>query len=173
MTMTPTMAAKATECQKTKRKMEPSLPTWLVAAVAMQMDCASIILPMTPPALLVWHIRIGLKFNWWAVIFCKPPKKALEAVSLPVRATPSQPMYVPKNGKSQPVRVDASPSTAYMPADRVTHSEECVPENLHQLAGFYAQNDAGENGRQEASGAGCGQPIEIKLSVFRSGLDDH
>jgi len=37
MTMTPTMAASATECQKTKRKMEPSLPTWLVAAVAMQM----------------------------------------------------------------------------------------------------------------------------------------
>jgi len=45
--------------RKTKRKMEPSLPTWLVAAVAMQMDCASIILPITPPALFVAHIKIS------------------------------------------------------------------------------------------------------------------
>jgi len=46
-----------------KRKMEPSLPTWLVAAVAMQMDCASIILPITPPALLAAHMRMGLRLS--------------------------------------------------------------------------------------------------------------
>src|SRR2546429_3653601 len=86
MTMMPTMAASATECQKTKRKMEPSLPTWLVAAVAMQMDCASIILPITPPALFVAHMRMGLRLSCWAVIFCKPPKRTFEDVSLPVRA---------------------------------------------------------------------------------------
>src|SRR6266480_929403 len=103
------------ECQKTKRKMEPSLPTWLVAAVAMQMDCASIILPITPPALFVAHMRMGLRLSCWAVIFCKPPKRTFEDVSLPVRATPSQPMKVPKKGKNQPVRVNARPKTASMP----------------------------------------------------------
>src|SRR5690242_13750956 len=47
--------------------------------------------------------------------FCKPPKRTLDDVSLPVRATPSQPINEPKKGKNQPVRVKASPSTASMP----------------------------------------------------------
>ena len=47
MTMIPTMAASATECQKTKRKIEPSLPTWLVAAVAMQMGATAETLAQT------------------------------------------------------------------------------------------------------------------------------
>ena len=115
MTMTPTMAARETECQKTKRKMEPSWPTWLVAAVAMVMDWASIILPMTPPAELVAAIRTGLRSSCCAVIFCRPPKRTFEEVSLPVRATPSQPMNAPKKGKNQPVRVKARPRTASMP----------------------------------------------------------
>src|SRR5258708_29469665 len=33
LTITPTMDARATECQKTNRNIEPSFPTWLVAAV--------------------------------------------------------------------------------------------------------------------------------------------
>src|SRR5713101_2893352 len=57
--MIPTMAASATECQKTNRKIMPSLPTWLVAEVATTMDCASTILPITPPELWAAHIRIG------------------------------------------------------------------------------------------------------------------
>src|SRR5713101_4965147 len=133
MTMMPTIAARATECQKTKRKIEPSLPTWFVAAVAMQMDCASIILPITPPALFVAHIKIskwGVKLSCCAVIFCKPPKSAFEEVSLPVSATPSHPMNVPKNGKSQPVRVNASPRTASMPEYRVTYPKP----SMHVIA---------------------------------------
>src|ERR1700722_3276877 len=120
MTMTPTIEAKATECQKTNRKIEPSWPTWLVAAVAIQMDWASVILPMTPPALLVAHMRMGLRLSCWAVIFCRPPKRTLEEVSLPVSATPSHPMKEPKNGKSQPVLVKAKPKTASMPEYLVT-----------------------------------------------------
>src|SRR5229473_330416 len=130
MTMMPTIAASATECQKTKRKIEPSLPTWLVAAVAMQMDCASIILPITPPALLVAHMRIGLKWSCCAVIFCKPPKSAFEEVSLPVSATPSHPINVPKNGKNQPVRVKANPKTASMPEYLVTYPKP----SMHDIA---------------------------------------
>jgi hypothetical protein len=33
----------------------------VVAAVAMQIDCASIILPITPPALLAEHISTGFR----------------------------------------------------------------------------------------------------------------
>src|SRR4029077_5316905 len=121
MTMLPTIAASATECQKTKRKMLPSEPTWFVAAVAIQMDWASIILPITPPALFAASIRIGFRFNCSAVMRCNPPKSAFDEVSPPVSATPSQPMYVPKKGNSQPVRVNAKPKTASMPEYRVTY----------------------------------------------------
>src|SRR6266436_2629408 len=76
---------------------------------------------MTPPALLVAHIRMGLRLSCCAVIFCKPPNKAFEDVSLPLRATPSQPIKVPKKGKNQPVRVKARPKTASMPEYRVTY----------------------------------------------------
>src|SRR6266699_3538705 len=110
MTMMPTMAASATECQKTKRNIEPSLPTWLVAAVAMQMDCASIILPITPPALFVAHIRMGLTFNCCAVIFCNPPKSAFEEVSLPVNATHRQQLHAPPTRHTHTPNAPATPT---------------------------------------------------------------
>src|ERR1700722_19556824 len=59
--ITLTIAASATECQNTNRKIIPSLSTAWVAAVATQIDCASINWPIAPPALLDAHIRIGLK----------------------------------------------------------------------------------------------------------------
>src|SRR5262249_32313866 len=65
--MQPTMAAKTMLCQMTALKMSASLPSWFVAAVATQMLWASIILPMTPPVLLVVQIRTC---NWPCV--CNP-----------------------------------------------------------------------------------------------------
>src|ERR1700736_2258401 len=47
----------------------------------MQIDCASIILPITPPALFVAHIKIGLRFSCCAVILCSPPNNAFDAAS--------------------------------------------------------------------------------------------
>src|SRR5260221_8806734 len=120
MTIKPTIAPSAIECQTTKRKIMPSLPTWLVAAVATQMDCASTIFPITPPALLADVMSTGSRPSCWAVIFCKLPNRALDEVSLPVRATPSHPRKVPKNGKNHPVCVNASPKTASVPEYRVT-----------------------------------------------------
>src|SRR5271154_2268973 len=96
----------------------------------MQIDCASIILPITPPALFVAHIKIGLMLSCCAVIFCKPPNKTLEDVSLPVSATPSHPMYEPKNGNSHPVRVNAKPKTASIPEYRVTYPKP----SMHDIA---------------------------------------
>jgi len=54
-------------------------------------DCASIILPITPPVELVATTSTGFRWSCCAVIFCRLPNSALDAVSEPVRNTPSQP----------------------------------------------------------------------------------
>src|SRR5438105_14233957 len=96
MTSTPTRQASVIECQNTKRRIEPSWPNQFVAVEATTIDCASIILPMTPPDELAALIRIGDSPNCSEVIFCKPPNSTLEAVSQPASATPTQPSKVPK-----------------------------------------------------------------------------
>src|SRR6184192_1001912 len=78
-------------------------------------DCASTILPITPPAELAAHIRTGSSPSCCDVIRCRLPNSALDEVSLPVSATPSHPRNVPKKGNSHPVRVNANPSTASRP----------------------------------------------------------
>ena len=98
MTRTPTRQASAIECLNTKRKIVPSWPNQLVAGDATTIDCASIILPMTPPEELAAAIRIGEMPSWVAVIFCRLPNRMLDDVSDPVSATPSHPSKVPKNG---------------------------------------------------------------------------
>src|SRR5205085_2312537 len=115
----PTRQASAIECQKTKRRIEPSWPNQLVAVEATTIDCASIILPITPPDELAAPIRIGDRPSCSEVIFCKPPNSTLEAVSDPVSATPSQPSNVPKNGYSTPVLAKARPRVASIPEKRV------------------------------------------------------
>ena len=79
------------------------------------MDCASIILPITPPELLAADMRIGDKPSCVAVVFCRPPNSTFEAVSDPVSATPSQPSIVPNSGYSTPVWAKARPSVASRP----------------------------------------------------------
>src|SRR5712672_2355012 len=98
ITSTPTRQARAIEWKNTNRRMEPSCPNQLVAVEATTIDCASIILPMTPPEELAAAIRIGDRPSCSDVIFCNPPNSTFEAVSDPVNATPSQPSRVPKNG---------------------------------------------------------------------------
>src|SRR3954453_24094686 len=98
MTRMPTRQASAIECQNTKRRMVPSCPNQLVAVEATTIDCASIILPITPPDELAAPIRIGEKPSCSEVIFCRLPKSTFDAVSDPVSATPNQPSSVPKKG---------------------------------------------------------------------------
>src|ERR1700724_3987793 len=102
MTRTPTRQANAIEWKNTNRRIEPSCPNQLVAVDATTIDCASIILPMTPPEELAAPIRIGDKPSCSAVIFCSPPNSTFEAVSEPVSATPNHPSKVPKKGYSTP-----------------------------------------------------------------------
>src|SRR6476661_10619474 len=98
MTKRPTRHASAIECLKTKRRIEPSWPYQLVAVEATTIDCASIILPITPPEELAAAIRIGDRPSCSEVIFCRLPNSTFDAVSDPVSATPSQPSRVPKKG---------------------------------------------------------------------------
>src|SRR5271169_2745800 len=119
MTRTPTRQASAIECLNTKRKIEPSWPNQLVAVDATTIDCASIILPITPPDELAAPIRIGDRPSCVAVIFCKLPNRMLDEVSDPVSATPNQPSSVPKKGYSTPVPAKARPSVASTPDRRV------------------------------------------------------
>src|SRR5207237_4521127 len=98
----PTRQASAIECQNTNRRIEPSCPNQLVAVEATTIDCASIILPITPPDEFAAAIRTGDRPSCSEVIFCNPPKRTFDAVSEPVSATPSQPSSVPKNGYRTP-----------------------------------------------------------------------
>src|SRR5436190_13008994 len=99
--------------------MAPSWPNQLVAVEATTIDCASIILPITPPDELAALIRIGDRPSCSEVIFCNPPNSTFDAVSDPVNATPNQPNKVPKNGYSTPVPANANPSVASIPENRV------------------------------------------------------
>src|SRR5437868_11653584 len=139
MTRMPTRQASAIECQNTKRRIVPSWPNQLVAVEATTIDCASIILPMTPPEELAALIRIGDSPSCSEVIFCSPPNSTLDAVSEPVSATPSQPSNVPKNGYSTPAPAKAKPSVASRPEKRVR-------------IGRASCRERGES----AAGAGCG-----------------
>ncbi len=76
----------------------PSWPYQLVAVEATTIDCASIILPITPPDEFVAAIRIADRPSLLAVTTCRPPNSTFDAVSEPVSATPSQPSSAAKNG---------------------------------------------------------------------------
>src|SRR5947199_9384602 len=107
------------EWKNTKRRIEPSCPYQLVAVEATTIDCASIILPMTPPDELAAAIRTDERPSCSEVIFCRLPNRMFEAVSEPVSATPNQPSSVPKKGYSTPVAANARPSVASTPDSRV------------------------------------------------------
>ncbi len=85
-------------CQKTALKTSASRPSSRQAVEATTMLWASIIFPITPPALLAEVISTGEMPICSAVTFCRLPNRAFEPASVPVRATPSQPRSVPKNG---------------------------------------------------------------------------
>src|SRR5688572_23129807 len=104
-TRMPTRIARARLCQKTARRIVPASGASLtppVAVWATTMLWASIILPMTPPELLLAQVRMGEIPVCSAVTFWRFPKRTLDEVSLPVSATPSQPSRGEKNGNQEP-----------------------------------------------------------------------
>src|SRR5260370_13455131 len=116
----PTRHASAIECLNTKRRMVPSCPYQLVTVEATTIDCASIILPITPPDELAAPISTDDRPSCSEGIFCRLPNRMFDAVSPPVNATPSQPSSAPKKGYSTPVAAKARPGVAAAPDRRVT-----------------------------------------------------
>src|SRR4030088_3120137 len=138
MTNRPTRQASAIECLNTKRRMVPSCPYQLVAVEATTIDCASIILPITPPDELAAPIRPDESPRCSEVTLCRLPNRMLAAVADPVSATPSQPSSVPKKGYSTPVAANARPSVASTPESRVSVpiasiAEIVISEIAHSL----------------------------------------
>src|SRR3954471_13938332 len=138
MTRRPTRQASAIECLNTKRRIVLSCPYQLVAVEATTIDCASIILPITPPEELAAAISTGDRPSCSEVIFCRLPNRMFDAVSDPVNATPSQPSSVPKKGYSTPVAAKARPSVASTPESRVnvpiaSIAEIVISEIAHSL----------------------------------------
>src|ERR1700754_1916009 len=134
----PTRQASVIEWRNTKHRIEPSWPYQLVAVEATTIDCASIILPMTPPDELAAAIRIGEMPSCSEVIFCRLPNRMFDDVSDPVSATPNQPSSVPKNGYNTPVAAKARPSVASTPDRRVSVpiasiAEIVISEIAHSL----------------------------------------
>src|ERR1700736_6212863 len=86
------MNARNTRLQmNTRRKMSPSLPCTPTAAATMARFCGEIILPSTPPELLLAAISTGDSPALAAAVTCSAPNREFEDVSEPVTATPSQP----------------------------------------------------------------------------------
>src|SRR6478672_13640931 len=138
MTNRPTRHASAIECLNTKRRIVPSCPYQLVAVEATTIDCASIILPITPPEELAAPISTEDRPSCSEVIFCRLPNSTFEPVSDPVSATPNQPSSVPKKGYSTPVAANARPSVASTPESRVSVpiasiAEIVISEIAHSL----------------------------------------
>src|ERR1700682_1021894 len=102
MTSRPTRHASAIECLNTKRRIVLSCPYQWGAVEATTIDCASIILPITPPEELAAAISTDESPSCSEVIFCRLPDRMFDAVSDPVSATPNHPSRVPKNGESTP-----------------------------------------------------------------------
>src|SRR5262249_41011735 len=111
ITINPTTQTRARLWPSTARKMADSRPSCCVAVLAMTIDCASIIFPITPPAEFAAAIRTGFSPSRSAVTFWRLPNSAFEPASVPVRATPSQPSSVPKNGNRGPARAKLSQTT--------------------------------------------------------------
>ena len=102
---------KPDECSRVRRngrirsaESQPSWPYHLVAVDATTIDCASIILPMTPPELLAAAISTGFNAELLGRDASAGRRTARSMTCRePVSATPSQPIIVPKNGYSMPV----------------------------------------------------------------------
>src|SRR5512140_2958217 len=99
------------------------------------MDWASIILPITPPVEFVATISIGFRCSCWAVMRCRLPNRALDAVSEPVRNTTSQPRYAAKNGYSGPAPVKVRPRIS---PDNSAATNTPVPAADSQLIANFA-----------------------------------
>src|SRR5581483_5462802 len=115
-------------CLKTALKIAASLPVCCVAALETTMDWASIILPITPPALLAAPISTALRPSCSAVTFCKLPNNAFDPAPRPGQ---TQPEYCVHSGVARDV---SQPDHEADGQQRRDHLHDCLPEDSQRLA---------------------------------------
>ncbi len=99
----------------TLRKRSPSWPAMPTAAAPMARFCGEIIFPSTPPELLAAAMSVGDSPASSAALTWRAPKRALEDVSDPVTATPSQPISAERNAKKPPAPAAHRPRVTVWP----------------------------------------------------------
>ena len=185
--MMPTIEPSAIECQKTKRKIMPSLPTCSVAAVAMVMDCASTILPITPPALFAAHHQHGIDAKLLRGDLlqaaeervggsvaagerdAEPAEECAEERIEPAGAGEGQ----AEDGIETGVARNETEAEHERDGDHgEAHADERAPECFQQRDGAHAEEQAGKKRGEEAAGAGGREPVEIVAGGFGCGFRD-
>src|SRR5881397_3866067 len=100
------------------------------------MDCASTILPITPPAEFAAHMSTGSRLSCCAVIRCRLPNSAFDDVSLPVSATHIEP------------RVAGGEPQAQHEGNREhgeLHALQGGPEDLPKLGRPHPEQESGDD----------------------------
>src|SRR2546421_4027350 len=106
----------------TNRNTSPSRPARPTAAVAMARFCGEIIFPSTPPEELAPAVSVAFRSAWCAADTCNAPNSALEEVSEPVTATPSQPSSGDSSANSPPALAIQEPSVCVWPLPFITYA---------------------------------------------------
>src|SRR3981081_3309197 len=137
--------------------MVPSWPYQVVGVEATTIDCASIILPITPPDELAAPIRTDERPSCSEVIFCRLPNRMLDAVSDPVSATPSQPSSVPNAISAEIVISEIAHSLMVRPYSAIILVGEKPirkPETIAAISMPVPVNDRYVNANTALSGVG-------------------
>lgn len=119
------------------RTMSPSRPVMPAAAAPMTRLCGEIILPRTPPALLAAASRAGIRLVSFAAAACIAPNNALDELSDPVIATPSQPMPADRKAKAWPVAASQRPSVMVWPEQFMTNATVTISEHSAERYGDH------------------------------------
>src|SRR5215210_750833 len=106
----------------TLRNRSPSCPAIPTAAAPIARFCGEIIFPSTPPELLAAASSVLLTPASFAAATCRPPNSALDDVSDPVTATPSQPIIGDRNANKDPAPAAHSPSVIVWPDWFITYA---------------------------------------------------
>jgi hypothetical protein len=100
--------------------MSPSLPASPTAAAPIARFWGEIILPSTPPELLAEASSTSERPAPFAASTWSAPNSALEDVSEPVMATPSQPTIGDRNANRPPEPATQRPSVVVIPVRFIT-----------------------------------------------------
>src|SRR5262249_28893598 len=98
----------------------PSWPAMPTAAAPMARFCGEIIFPRTPPLEFEAAISIGERLAFSAAETCSAPNSALDDVSDPVTATPSQPRIGESRAEAAPAPASQLPIVIVWPQRFIT-----------------------------------------------------